>query len=135
MKFKLLIILLLISMVVGCKNTLPEEFIYSFPEEFIYSFEMNSIEEEDQDEIQRWLNEPDQTTTRTYEVYDEINGRYFVYAHSRKFSEVNVEQKDDAIRMMFRNEKVDGSGKDAFVKIKFNPDIIKNFVLDTEETE
>ncbi|WP_213371612.1 hypothetical protein [Mesobacillus boroniphilus] len=47
MKFKLLIILLLISMVVGCKNTLPEEFIYSFPEEFIYSFEMNSIEEED----------------------------------------------------------------------------------------
>ncbi|MBS8266363.1 hypothetical protein DYI25_18225 [Mesobacillus boroniphilus] len=88
-----------------------------------------------QDEIQRWLNEPDQTTTRTYEVYDEINGRYFVYAHSRKFSEVDVEQKGDAIKVMFRNEKVDGSGKDAFVKIKFNPDIIKNFVLDSEEAE
>ena len=127
MKFKFLIVLLLISVVAGCKNTPPED--------FVFSYEMNAIEEEDQDEIQRWLTEPDQTATRTYEIHDEVNGRYFVYAHSRKFSEVEVTQKGDAIKMMFMNEKIDGSGKDAFVKIHFNPDVIKNFVLDSEETE
>jgi len=76
-----------------------------------------------------------QTATRTYEIYDETNGRYLVYAHSSKFSEIEVTQKGDAIYMMFTNEKAVGSSQDAFVKIKFNPDIIKNFVLDSEETE
>ncbi|MBT2640337.1 hypothetical protein J7E37_20725 [Bacillus sp. ISL-39] len=96
---------------------------------------MNSIEEEDRDEVLRWLHEPDQTATRTYEFIDEDKGRHILYAHSSKFSKVDVEQKGDAIIMMFRNEKTDGAGQEAFVKIKYNPDIIKNFVLDSEETE
>ncbi|UYZ22470.1 hypothetical protein [Mesobacillus jeotgali] len=130
MKLRLLLTLFLISVVTGCNTTTITE-----ADDFIYSYEMNSIQEQDQDEIQRWLHEPDQTATRTYEIYDETNGRYLVYAHSSKFSEVEVTQKGDAIKIMFRNEKTNSSGQDAFVKIKFNPDIIKNFVLDSEETE
>lgn len=133
MKLRLLLTILLISGVTGCDTTTEEE-DYS-DEEFVYSFEMNSIEEEDRDEIQRWLHEPDQTPTRTYEFVDEINGRHIVYAHSSKFGNVDVKQKGDAIIMMFKNERTVGSGKDAFVKIKYNPDIIKNFVLDSEATE
>lgn len=130
MKLRLLLTLLLIFVVTGCnKANTPKA------EDFIYSFEMNSIEEEDQDEVQRWLNHPEQTPISTYEVHDEVNGRYFYYAHSSKFSEVEVTQKGDAIFLMFTDEKADGSGEDAFVKIKFNPDIINNFVLDSEETE
>lgn len=130
MKLRLLLTFLLFSVVTGCNTTTTTE-----KEDFIYSYEMNSIEEKDQDKIQRWLHEPDQTATRTYEIYDETDGRYLVYAHLSKFSKIEVEQKGDAIIMMFRNEKMDGAGQDAFVKIKYNPDIIKNFVLDSEETE
>ncbi|MCM3576345.1 hypothetical protein M3172_24570 [Mesobacillus subterraneus] len=130
MKLRLLLTLLLISVVTGCNTTTTTE-----AEDFIYSFEMNSIEEEDQNEVQRWLNNPDLTPISTYEIHDEVNGRYLYYAHSSKFSEVEVTQKGDAIKMMFRNEKTNSSDQDAFVKIKFNPDIIKNFVLDSEETE
>lgn len=43
-----------------------------------------------------------------------------------------MEQKGDALKLMFKNEKVDGSGKGTFVKINFNPDVIKEFVLDSE---
>jgi ABC-type uncharacterized transport system auxiliary subunit len=130
MKSRVLIILLLSLILAGCETITPEA-----PKDFTYSYEMNSIEKQDQDEIQSWLHEPDQTATRTYEIYDETNGRYLVYAHSSKFSEIEVTQKGDAVFMMFTDEKADGSGQDAFVKIKFNPDIIKNFVLDSEETE
>lgn len=130
MKLKLLLTLLLILVGTGCNKTTTAE-----EDDFLYSYELNSIEEEDRDEIQRWLHETDQTATRTYEIYDETNGRYLVYAHSSKFSEIEVTQKGDAIYMMFTNEKAVGSSQDAFVKIKFNPDIIKNFVLDSEETE
>lgn len=124
MKPRLIIILLLTFVLAGCKNTPPED--------FIFSYEMNSIEEEDQDEIQRWLHEPNQTSVRISEFNDEKNGSHYVYAHSSKFSEVDVVQKGDALILMFKNEKVDGSGKDAFIKINFNPDIIKEFVLDSE---
>ena len=130
MKIRSFLTLLLILVVTGCNSiTTTEE------DDFIYSYEMNSIEEEDRDAIQSWLNQHEQTSIRTYEIHDESNGRYFYYAHSSKFSEVEVTQKGDGIKMMFRNEKTNGSGQDAFVKIKFNPDIIKNFVLDSEETE
>ncbi|MBT2642802.1 hypothetical protein J7I80_11235 [Bacillus sp. ISL-41] len=129
MKLRLLLPFVLISVVTGCNITTTTE------EDFIYSYEMDSIEEEDKDAIQSWLNQQDQTPISTYEIHDESNGRYFYYAHSSKFSEVEVTQKGDAIKMMFRNEKTNGSGQDAFVKIKFNPDIIKNFVLDSEEIE
>lgn len=130
MKLRLLLTLLLILVGTGCNATATSE-----EDDFIYSYEMNSIEEEDRDEVQRWLNQPDQTPISTYEIYDESNGRYFYYAHSSKFSEIEVTQKGDAIFIMFTDEKADGSGQDALVKIKFNPDIIKNFVLDSEETE
>jgi hypothetical protein len=124
LKLRLMIILLLAFVLTGCKNTPPDD--------FIFSYEMNSIEEEDQNEIQRWLHEPNQTSVRISEFNDEKNGDHYVYAHSSKFSEVDVVQKGDALILMFKNEKVDGSGKDALVKINFNPDIIKEFVLDSE---
>ncbi|MBT2684738.1 hypothetical protein [Bacillus sp. ISL-37] len=124
MKLRLMIILLLISVLAGCKK-LP-------PDDLIISYGMNSIEDKDQDKIQRWLHEPNQTGARITEFNDENNGRHYVYAHSSWFSEVDVVQKGDALLLMFKNEKVDGSGKDAFVKINFNPDIIKEFVLDSE---
>lgn len=130
MKLRFLLTLLLISVVTGCNMITTAE-----QDGFIYSYEMNSIEEEDRDEIQSWLNQQDQTPISSYEIHDDSNGRYFYYAHSSKYSEVEVTQKGDAIKMLFRNEKTNGSGQDALVKIKFNPDIIKNFVLDTEETE
>jgi hypothetical protein len=93
---------------------------------------MNSIEDEDTEEVHKWLNEPDQNPTRTYEVNDQINGRYYIYGHSSKYSEVTVEQNDKAIILTFINEKKKSSDQDVLVKIKINPNIIDSVVLKNE---
>ncbi len=106
--------------------------VSSPPEDFVFSYERNSIEDEHLDDIQSWLQKPDQTRTRTIEFNDETKGHHFLYAHSAVFSEVEVKQKDDAIILMFTNKKTEHKGPDALVKIKFNPKKIKSFVLNSE---
>lgn len=123
--YKLFIPFLVFMILVGCN-------IETNNNQFTFSYEMNSIEDEDKNEVQRWLNKPNQTPTRTYEVNDEINNRYYVYAHSKIYSEVDVEQTDDKVILTFKSKKNNSSLQDALIKIKYNPDKINSFVLKTE---
>ncbi|MDV2582726.1 hypothetical protein [Alkalibacillus haloalkaliphilus] len=123
MTFKLLISFLTIFLLMGCMNS---------ESTFQYEYELNSIEEEDKDEVQKWLNEPDQTPTRTYVVNDEVNNRHYIYGHSKTYSAVDVEGNDGKITLTFSNEKQDTSEQDALVKIKINPELIDSVVLKTK---
>ncbi len=109
MKFKLLISLLAIFLLMGCTDS---------EASFSYEYGLDSIEKEDQAEVQKWLNEPDQTPIRTYEVNDEINNRHYIYGHSKVYSKVELEENDGRITLTFSDEKQDNSLQDAFVKIK-----------------
>jgi hypothetical protein len=112
-------------LLVGCTS-------HSSKSNFTYSYELNSIEEEDKNEVQKWLNEPSQTPTRTYEVNDEINDRHYVYALSKVYSDISVQQKDDTLILTFTTKKNIGPSQEALVKIKYNPKKINSFVLKTE---
>ena len=90
------------------------------------------LEKEDQDEIQQWLNEPDQTPTRTYEINDEINNRHYIYGHSKTYSAVDVEEENGTITLTFSSKKQNISEQDALVKIKINPELIDTVVLTTK---
>ncbi|MDQ0352839.1 hypothetical protein J2R98_002690 [Alkalibacillus filiformis] len=123
MNFKLFISFLAIFLLVGCMNN---------ESTFSYEYELNSIEEEDHDEVQKWINKPNQTPTRTYQVNDEINNRHYIYGHSKTYSAVDVEENDGTITLTFSNEKQATSEQDALVKIKINPKSIDSVVLKTK---
>lgn len=120
---KIIISVFAIFLLVGCVSN---------ESTFTYEYEFNSIEKKDKDQIEKWLNEPDQTATRTFEVNDEINNRHYIYGHSKTYRTVDVSEDNGTITLTFSNEKQDISEQDAFVKIKINPDLIDTVVIKKE---
>lgn len=113
-------------MLVGCASN-------SSKSNFTYSYELISIEEEDKDEVQKWLSEPSQTPISIYEINDVENEKHHFYAHSTLHSKINVQQKNDILTLTFTGDKGIGLSQEAFVKIKYNPDSINLIILKTEE--
>jgi len=120
-----IMLIFLFLLLTGCTS-------HSSNSNFTYSYELNSIEEGDKDEVQKWLNEPSQTPTRTYEVNDEINDRHYLYAHSKIYSDISVQQEGDKIILIFTSKMNTGESQEALVKIKYNPKKINSFVLKTD---
>ncbi|WP_153722890.1 hypothetical protein [Sporosarcina cascadiensis] len=118
---------LLLLLLAGCVNSDKEDSLLN--DEFTFSYEKDFIEKEDEQIIQSWLNESEQTPTRVYEINDELNERYFLYGHSNKYSDVDVELRDQVLLLHFKNKKKGASEPDAFVNIRFNPEKIHMTVV------